>query len=283
MREEIYQTPQIPGNPYGYPPRPEFAARTITRLNPKIAGAYTLDSVTRIHASYGTGIRPPGGSDLAFTDNPALRPERTDSYDAGVERRFLNGTLSLDATWFRNRYRDLIVSLGGSLAKLSVYSTDNVANARAQGVEASAHFRPARWVSIIANYMWLDTKVLALNGGSGLVEEYYYLGQPLIRRPKQSGSLVLTSHYKRVDMNVTGYFRSKTLDVEPNLGAFAGLYWSRGYQNIGINVNYRVRGNFTVYANLRNGLDQRYEEIYGFPAPLLNVVAGVKWSFARSR
>ncbi len=47
-----------------------------------------------------------------------------------------------------------------------------------------------------------------------------------------------------------------------------------GYQNIGINVNYRVRGNLTAYANLHNALDQRYEEIYGFPAPLLNVVAG---------
>jgi len=51
----------------------------------------------------------------------------------------------------------------------------------------------------------------------------------------------------------------------------------------GINVNYRVRGNLTLYVNLRNALDRRYEEVYGFPAPLLNVVAGVKWSLARAR
>jgi outer membrane cobalamin receptor len=51
----------------------------------------------------------------------------------------------------------------------------------------------------------------------------------------------------------------------------------------GINVNYRLRSNLTVYANLRNALDRHYEEIYGFPAPLLNVVAGVKWSLARAR
>ena len=44
----------------------------------------------RLHASYGTGIRPPGGSDLAFTNNPALRPERTESYDFGIEQRLLD-------------------------------------------------------------------------------------------------------------------------------------------------------------------------------------------------
>jgi outer membrane cobalamin receptor len=50
-----------------------------------------------------------------------------------------------------------------------------------------------------------------------------------------------------------------------------------------VNINYRLRGNLTLYANLHNALNRRYEEIYGFPAPLLNVVAGVKWSLARAR
>jgi outer membrane cobalamin receptor len=52
---------------------------------------------------------------------------------------------------------------------------------------------------------------------------------------------------------------------------------------VGLNVNFRVAHNLTAYANLRNAFDQRYEEIYGYPAPLLNVVAGLKWSLARAR
>ena len=87
-----------------------------------------------------------------------------------------------------------------------------------------------------------------------------------------------------MSVNLTGYFRGHDLDVEPNYpGASEGLYWSSGYVNTGINVNYRLRGNLTAYANLRNALDRRYEEIYGYPAPLLNVVAGLKWSLARAR
>ena len=67
-------------------------------------------------------------------------------------------------------------------------------------------------------------------------------------------------------------------------GLSAGFIWNpAAMSNVGINVNYRVRGNLTLYANLRNALDRRYEEIYGYPAPLLNVVAGMKWSLARAR
>jgi outer membrane cobalamin receptor len=283
LREEIYETPLVPADAEGYPPRPVFPARLADKLNPKISGAYMLDATTHLHASFGTGIRPPGGSDLAFTNNPDLQPEKTESYDVGVEKRFLKDRLSLDATWFHNQYKDMIVALGGSLSEVFQYSTDNLANARAEGVEASGRLKPLSWFSATGNYMWLETAALSLNGGDGLIQQYFYLGQPLLRRPKQSGSAVATFHYERIDANVVGYFRGRSLDVEPNYGASAGLFWNSGYKNVGLNVNVRVKGNFTVYANLHNALDERYEEVYGYPSPLLNVVAGVKWSLARAR
>jgi outer membrane cobalamin receptor len=281
LREELYQTGFIQANFYAS--TPAIPAHDYSRLNPKISGVYLLPDNVRLHASYGTGIRPPGGSDLAFTNNPALKPERIESYDVGIEQRFLNNKLSLDATYFHNNYRDLIVGLGGSLAVLSQFYTDNLAKANAEGVEASARFRPATWISVTGNYTWLETEALSLNGGIGLIQQYFYPGQPLLREPKQSGSAVVTFHYGKVDANLTGYFRGRDLDVEPNYGASEGLYWDPGYVNVGINVNYRLRSNLTLYGNLRNALDRHYEEIYGFPAPFLNVVAGVKWSLARAR
>ena len=268
LREEIYQTPSLPADAGQNPARPTFPSRTDTRLDLKIAGAYSVDKNTRLHASYGTGIRPPGGADLAFTNNPALKPERTQGYDIGVGERFFSNRISLDATWFRNRYKDMIVALGGSLASVSQYSSDNLGNARAEGVESSARFRPAQWLSVTGSYTWLETAALSLSGVSGLIQQYFYLGQPLLRRPKQSGSVVATFHYKRLDTNLVGYFRGHSLDVEPNLGASEGLYRNGGYQNAGINLNFRVKGNITVYCNLRNALDERYEEVYGYPNPL---------------
>jgi len=82
---------------------------------------------------------------------------------------------------------------------------------------------------------------------------------------------------------VVAYFRGSTLDVEPSFGISAGVYRNPGYQNLGINVNYALPRGVTVYANLRNALNQRYEEIFGYPSPLLNFVTGVKFSLQRSR
>ena len=282
-RQDIYQTPLIPGNPAGFPPRPDYPARTDTQLSPKLSAAYVLGPGTRLHASYGTGIRPPGGSDLAFTNNPALRPERVHGFDAGASHTFARGKASLDATFFRNRYEDLIVSLGGNLASLSQFYTDNLANATTHGIETSAGFRPTRWLNVAGNYTWLETKVLSLDGGIGLAQQYYTVGQPLPRRPKHSGGMVMTFRYRKLDANVTAGFRGRTLDVEPNYGASAGFFNNAGYQNVGVNLNYRVLGNLTAYVNMHNVLNQRYEETFGYPAPLFNLTAGVKWSLARAR
>lgn len=282
VRGDFFENPFITGYKNGYPPRPDFPATNYSQASPKISGVYFVKPETRAHASFGTGIRPPGGSDLAFTNNPALQPERSLSYDIGVEQRLLGGKVALDATWFHNRYKDLIVSLGGSLAKLSQFSTDNLNNARTEGVETSVRVRPAGWLSVMGSYTWLQAQVLSLNG-TGLAQSYYTPGQLLARRPRQSGSLVVTGHKGRVDVNIIGYFRGNTLDVEPSYGASGGFYVNPGYQNIGINVNVRVKSGVTAYVNLRNALNQRYEEIYGYPSPLLNAVVGVKWSLGRSK
>jgi outer membrane receptor protein involved in Fe transport len=280
LREEIFQTGHMPADAYGE--RPAIPGRNDSKLNPKLAGSYLLKSAIRLHASVGTGIRPPGGNDLAFSNNPDLLPERNLSYEAGVEQRFLAGRGSLDATWFHNHYSDLIVSSGGNLSKLTAFSTDNLASSRMEGVELTTGYRPARWLSLGGSYTWLETAILAVNGGS-FAQKYYYVGEPLVRRPKQSGTLVATFQHRSFSANVVGYFRGETLDVEPTYGISAGVFRNHGYQNLGVNVNYRLPQGVTLFANLRNALNQRYEEIYGYPSPLLNFVTGVKFSLARAR
>ena len=161
-RAEIIQTARIPADPVNG--RPAFLPDTIVRVNPKIAAAYVLREGTRVHASGGTGIRPPSGFDIAFTDNPRLKPERTTSFDAGIEQRLLHNRLSLEGTYFYNRYYDLIVSLGGTLARLSNYRSDNLSNSRAQGAEFSARFRPARWMSVAGSYTLSNPKFCLSTG-----------------------------------------------------------------------------------------------------------------------
>ena len=275
-RTEIFDTPAIPAGAG----RPVLPAHTVTRVNPRIAAGFAVSSTTRAHGSFGTGIRPPGGFELAFTNNPALKPERTISMDAGVEQQ-LGSRLSVDATYFYNRYSDLIVSLGGSLARLGQYRTDNLANARSQGLEFSTRFRPSARISVVGAYSLLDTEILSLDRASGVAPQFYRVGQQLVRRPRNSGSIDSSYTYKRLAVNVTAYFRGEALDIEPSFGAFGGFFPNPGYGVVGVNLNYDLGRGVTIYGNLRNALNRKYEEIYGFPSLRLNFVAGIKWRLSR--
>lgn len=281
-REEIIQTGRIAADPVAG--RPEFPPDTILKLNPKLALAYALPAGTRLHTSAGTGIRPPSGFDLAFNNtNPHLKPERTASFDIGIEQRLFHNHVSIDATYFYNRYYDLIVVLGGSLTHLSSFKSDNLANSRAQGAEFSARFRPTRWMSVAGSYTLLDSEILSLRGSADLAPKYFAVGQPLQRRPRHSGTMVATFSRGKFSANVTGYFRGKDLDVEPNFGPAYGLFYNPGFANFGFNVNYALPRGVTLYGNLRNALNSHYEEALGFPSPLLNFVSGVKWTFSPTR
>jgi outer membrane cobalamin receptor len=280
-REEIIQTGRIAADPVVG--RPEFPRDTILKLNPKLAVAYALRQGTRLHTSAGTGIRPPSGFELAFNDNPDLKPERTASFDAGIEQRLFHNHVSLDATYFYNRFYDLIVVLGGSLTHLSSFKSDNLANSRAHGAEFAVRFRPARWISVAGAYTFLDSQILSISGSTNLAPQYFVVGQPLARRPRHSGTMVATFSRGKISANVTGYFRGKALDVEPNYGPAYGVFYNPGFANFGLNLNYAITRGVTLYGNLRNALNWHYEEALGFPSPLLNFVSGVKWTLSRSR
>ncbi len=279
VRGEFVSTGAIPTDGYS---RPVFPAQSVSAVDPKVAAAYTRGG-TRLHASFGTGFRPPTGFDLAYTDNPSLKPERTRGFDAGVEHRFFHDILSLDATFFDNRYYDLIVILGGNLSVLSHYESDNIANARGLGTEYSARLRPARWFYITGWYTWLDSEILSLNGTANLAPAPFTVGQQLLRRPANSGAFAATFTRGRVSGGLDGYFRGSILDVDPSYGASAGLFQNPGYANLGLNLNYKLGRGLTAYGNLRNALDQHYEEVFGYPSPRLNFVTGLKWSFAGAK
>ena len=276
VRGEFIDTAAIPGDGYS---RPYFPENHVRQANPRVAAAYTPRSGTRLHSSFGMGVRPPSGFDLAYTNNPALLPERTRSWDAGVEQSLLGSRLSLDATYFYNRFYDLIVTLGGSLTALSHFQSDNLSNARAQGVEFSARLRPARWLFVTGCYTRLATRILSLDGSATAAPPPFSVGQELVRRPTDSGSVVATFTRGRVTADLNGYFRGSVLDVEPSYGATNGLFRNPGYANVGVNLNYALGHGLNAYGNLRNALNRRYEEVFGYPSPLLNFTAGLRWTF----
>lgn len=273
--------------------RPPLPASSVVKVNPRVSVAYLAHEsarqssrlgTTRLHGSFGTGIRSPDGFELAFTDNPRLKPEETISFDLGAEQYILNDRLIGDFTYFFNRFRNQIVVLGGSLTSLSSFTSDNLANSQAQGVEVSLRTRPLRSLEVAGAYTYLDARVLALDRAS-LAQFPFRMGQPLLRRPENSGGYNVTWKHHRLTVNTNGYLRGSVLDLEPNVGSFACtlglqcLFRAEGYFLANGGFSYRLPRGLDVYVRVNNLLNRKYEEAFGFPSLHLNFVVGVRFHF----
>jgi len=290
LRLDNLRTRALPPGAYGL--RPLLPASSVVKLNPRVSVAYLAREgdmgrwlgLTRLHGSFGTGIRAPSGFELAFTNNPRLKPEKSISFDAGLEQRFFSSRAVLDVTCFYNRFEDQIVVLGGSLANLTTFASANLANARAQGMEMSFRIRPSRSLELGGEYTLLESSIQALDG-TALVQFPFRVGQPLLRRPRNSGAFNVTWHRGRLMLNTHAYVRGGVLDLEPNMGTFACtlglpcLFTNKGYVRADSGFSYRLPHGVEIYGRLNNFLNQRYEESLGFPALPLNFLAGVKFLF----
>jgi outer membrane cobalamin receptor len=281
MRLDHLRTHSIP--PDGWT-RPFIPANSVVKANPRISAAYLVQEGdpnnflggTRIHGSFGTGIRPPDGFELAFTNNPYLKPEKSVSFDAGVEQSMLANRAVVDVTYFLNRFEDQIVTLGDATQNLSSYTSDNLNNARARGLEVSLRLRPVQSLEFAGQYTFMDTAILALDGSS-MANAPFEVGQELRRRPRHSASYNLAWRHQRLTLSTNAYIRGAVLDSEPTNGF--PFYKNKGYTRADAGVSYRLPKGVEIYGRLNNFLNQKYEESLGYPALRLNFMAGMKFSF----
>jgi outer membrane receptor protein involved in Fe transport len=295
LRVERVKRSALEGSPDPFSPRPPFPADTAHAVNPKASASYLLyqgsphaaDSSPftiawlRLRGSAGTGMRAPDALEIAFTDNPHLKPERSRSGEAGVETAFANGQAVVEATAFANRYDDLIVAVGPAISNASQYRTDNVANARSQGFEIGARLRTAWGLDARVAYTWLDTAVLAVDRVENEAPAPFHVGDYLLRRPRHQGSIDLVFTRGRLAAYSQIGARSRTLDVEPTFGAFGGLFWNPGFATVRCGASWRLVRMLELVARLDNALDRRYEETFGFPALGRSAMLGVRVAAGR--
>ncbi|MFA7585122.1 MAG: TonB-dependent receptor [Novosphingobium sp.] len=116
-------------------------------------GSVTLIDNVRLRASYGEGFKAPTLYQLygSFVGNAALKPERSQSYDAGIELGDRNAVLHGAVTVFRRDSRNLI-DLDSS------YTYANIARARAEGVEVEAGAKVSERFAVQAAYTYTKAR-----------------------------------------------------------------------------------------------------------------------------
>ncbi len=147
----------------------------------------------------------------------------------------------------------------------------NVNQAFAQGAEITleAKIRPRLLLSTAYTYtssQYLDNPAP--------FDPVYNPGQPLLRRPKHSATTMLSYLGSRWGANVGGSFVGRRADSD--FDGF-GIDHAAGYVRADLGGWYAVRPRVSLYANVENALDRRYNEVVGYPALPVNFRAGVRF------
>jgi len=222
---------------------------------------------TRLHGSAGMGFRAPTFNDLFFPDfgNPALQPEKSLSYDFGVDQKLWKDRIRLGLTYFQNDFRNLItccVALPTALFGGPV----NVGRARSAGIEfvSEVDLRPNLVANL--NYTYTDSENLATD-------------RPLPREPRHRWNIGVTwEPIARLSLFTQVYVQSEQFET-------FGEVYNSGYTRVDIGGTWRMLERLgwlkklEMTARISNLLNEGYSEVRGFPALGINALVGLRASF----
>ena len=245
--------------------------------------SFRVHGDTRAIASVGTGFKEPNFFENYATGfvrgNPDLQPEHSFTWEAGLEQHVPGTAVTLRATYFNQRFRDLIDYNGSDSVK---YNYVNVPGADARGLEVAseAALGPVR---VTGGYTFLDTRVT--RGGADTGSTALFLtGQPLLRRPWHSATLGLSSRLGgRGSVAVTVVYTGRRSDVDyrtfrrDTLPAYTRVDLA-GRLDL-VRPGRGPAPGFAVVGRVENLFDAAYQEVTNFPARRRNVFVGGELRF----
>jgi len=224
------------------------------------SGVYsTGDTVLR--ASYAEGFKAPSLFQLQSDfGNLTLRPERSKGWDAGITQMLLGGAVEASATYFQRTTNDQIVFISCPLPRTGIctgrpFGTyDNVAAARADGVELALALRPIEGMQAQVNY----TLTNAVNRSPGNAA----FGKRLTRRPEHNVSALVDYRW------AFGLQTGATLThVGRSFDNAANTTRLQGYVLADLRAAFPITETIEVYGRIENLFNERYEtvQLYGQP------------------
>ncbi|MBM3778309.1 MAG: hypothetical protein FJW23_08735 [Acidimicrobiia bacterium] len=255
-------------------------------LVPARAGAL---SSLKVFGNVGRGIKSPIYPErfgASYADpNPNLEVERARTADVGVEATFADQHLRGSVIYFDNAYDDQIAYRFGPVGD-GVPEFLNIDGSEASGVELEfALQRPVGGFTAAATWALVDTRVVTNLSTS----QQFQPGQPLLRRPKHSGTLRAAYAAGRVtvaadarmigDRHDNSFLFMRTVANATRPAFSTDITVNPGYTVMGLGVDVRAVEGATVFLRVNNLGDTEYDSALGYPGLPREVLAGVRIRF----
>jgi outer membrane cobalamin receptor len=239
---------------------------------------------TNLRFSYGEGIKEPAleqsyGSDPCYPGNPNLKPEQSQTYNATLDQYLLSDRARVSLTFFDSRFMDIISYAPNPQPNPNYCGTYfNTDLARARGLNLSTELRLNKRLSIDGYYTYDATRVLATDNPPS--DPAYSPGEPLLRRPKNSGSVIFNVFWARINWNLIGYFSGVRTDIN-----FFTLEPANnpGYARFDMAASYNVTHSFALTARVWNLFNKQYQDALGYPALGQTYTFGIRYTFTAPR
>ncbi|ATC63224.1 TonB-dependent receptor [Nibricoccus aquaticus] len=227
--------------------------------------AYRIDKTgTKLRATYGTGFKAPTvvnryGSEPWYGPNPAIGPEKSKGWDAGIDQEILGEKLTASLTYFRNDFRDLILS-NFSMTTFK-YVAQNVRRARSDGAELALTARPIEPLTLRAAYTYTNA--------------FDTSATPKARLPRRPRHITdLDAQYQLTNAWLLGagvhFEADRVLNVTTRLEDFTTTR---------IYTSYAINETVTVKFRIENALDEDYWEVAGYPSAPRAIYTSLDWKF----
>jgi vitamin B12 transporter len=220
-----------------------FGGKTTWRIAP----AYQIRATgTTLRASYATGFRAPSLYELySYYGNEELDPEKSRSFELGVDQVLLNDQLMLGVTWFKTRFEDRIDFVyPGGYVQLNGES-------KTQGVEVGVTLFAKQPLSCRVDYTYLDTQDPD--------------GARMERRPLNKVHAGLRYNQGAFGCNIDGYWvderEAVSSAIDENGTAVTSL---DDYFLVNLAADYEVNDFLTLYGRVDNLFDEHYEEAWSY-------------------
>ncbi len=220
---------------------------------------------TRLKANTGTGYKTPSLYQLynqferyeRFTYS-YLKPERSVSYDAGIEQPLWKNRIVLEANLFTISYQNMILydTIADNWGRY--YNS----NGLSRGIECIASFRPVDDLSINAYYTYTRTE-----------NKTFYHGD-LLRRPRhKAGVTVNYAFLKKGNINVGLIYVGRRRDYTWTYPFVAPI---NSYYKLDAAVSWWIIDQLQIFLRGENLLNKKYEEVRGYRTPMFSLYGGLK-------
>ena len=220
------------------------------------------DGATSFRASYGEGYKAPSLYQLydSFSGNAALRPERSESYDLGVDQNLADGRALISLTAFLRNTTDQINYDNAT------FTYGNIDRTRAKGVEATLALKPVDALNVTASYSYVDAR-----DRSGRPT---FDGKRLPRRAEQAISV--SADYDWSFGLSTGATITMVGDSFDNASNSVRL---DGYALAGVRAAFAIGDHLELYGRVDNLFDADYATASGYGVYGRAAYGGVRAKF----